>query len=243
MRYLLGAAIALAAALWLSPRTLRAQPAEARTAALADPALAAVRAELATVLADLARDGLPEELVIRKVREGLAKRVAPERILVAARGTAINIRLIARVNRKHLPPRDAFGRAMIRAAVGAHQAGVPLAAVDKIVKAVAPRGPVTTVTALRTATDLVTAGYPSGRSVELVLLVAARDRADDELPRAVAVLEAAHRARGESRADTLDRVARAVGDGRDLAAAAAELAGGRGGAHTTKPGAGAGRLD
>ena len=97
-----------------------------------------VRAELQRIVDDLAREGLPVGLVVRKMREGEAKRVAAERVLAATRGVAADLRLADRIVRKH-DSRPARRAQLVEAAVAAHRAGVPLADIDRVVGAAAAR--------------------------------------------------------------------------------------------------------
>jgi len=185
-------------------------------------ALRPVRGELEQLVGDLARDGLPVELVVRKVREGEAKKIAPSRVLAAARGVAADVRLANRIVRKYYsrPKRRAQ---LIHAAVAAHRAGVPLAGIDRIVGTAARVEPTVSEPALYAASDLVGRGYGADRSVDLVVALVAGERRADELPRVLAVVEAARASTRRSRAATLDEVIGAVEAGADLGGRGAAL--------------------
>ena len=186
-------------------------------------ALRPVRAEIEQLVEELARDGLPVELVVRKVREGQAKGVAAARVLAAARAVAADVRLADRVVRKHFS-RPGRRAQMIRAAVAAHRAGVSLADIDRVVAAAAAVGAELTEPALYAAADLAGRGYRPGRSTDLVVALLGRPQGAAELPRALAAVEAARAGGAESRPAALDAVLEAVEAGATLAV----VPGGRG---------------
>jgi len=161
---------ALAGATWLLLAGARVTAAHAADAAGLpdDPRLASVRAPLEEILARAAKDGLPADLIASKVREGLAKGVAPEAIRGAAERLAGSLDGAARFLRTQgRPPTATAGGAapsplLIRAVAEANLAGVeaegllPLVA-SKDNDAVVAR-------AIEVVTDLTMRGYPSRRS-------------------------------------------------------------------------------
>lgn len=175
-----------------------------------------VRTELEQVVDELTRDGLPVELVVHKVREGEAKGIGPVRVLAAARGVAADVRLADRIVRKYYsrPKRRAQ---IIHAAVAAHRAGVPLSGVDRIMGAAARVEPAVSEAALYAAADLSGRGYEAGRAVELVVALTQRAQRSEELPRALAVVEAVRGGTDVPRGTALDAVVVAVEAGADLA--------------------------
>jgi len=180
-----------------------------------DSALRPVRAELEEVVSELARDGLPTAMVIRKVREGVAKQIPAARVLAAARGVAAEVRLADRIVRKYYSRPGRRGQ-LIRAAVAAHRAGVPLAGIDRIVGAAAQVDPAVSEAALFAAADLAGRGYEADRTVRLVVELVGREQRAAELPRVLAVVEAARVTAGLSEGAALDAVTAAVEAGDEL---------------------------
>lgn len=177
--------------------------------------LEAAGSELRDVVAQLRRDGLPSLLVVRKVQEGSAKGIAAERVLAAARGVASDLRLIAKIARKrHVRP-DARRR-VISAGVVAHRAGIPLISIDALVGAAPREAPELLVMALHAAADLGGRGYPRDATANLVLQLLRGDRSEQELPRALAVVESVRKASGEAPERAISKVASGVENGQDL---------------------------
>jgi hypothetical protein len=203
---------ALAGATWLllaAPRLASAQAAGA-PALPADPRLTSVRAPLEEILARAAKDGLPADLIASKVREGLAKGVAPEAIRGAAERLAGSLDGAARFLRTQRGPQAATAGAaapsplLIRAVAEANLAGVeaegllPLVA-SKDSDAVVAR-------AIEVVTDLTMRGYPSRRSGVVVRDIADRDARS--LGRVVAGVESIRAEQTVSRADALEVLGR-----------------------------------
>ena len=141
--------------------------------------------------------------------------MAPERVLAAARGIAAEVRLADRVVRKYYSRPGRRGQ-LIRAVVAAHRAGVPLAAIDDIVGAAARVDPSVSEAALFAASDLAGRGYASDRTARLVVELIGREQRAAELPRVLAVVEAARVTAGLGPEGALDAVAAAVEAGQGL---------------------------
>lgn len=110
---------------------------------VADPGIASVRAELETALARARAKGLPEEWLVDKVAEGLAKRVPPPRIVPAVNALLSRIetadRVLAAIGTKGAgkpPERDS----LLRATVDALAVGAPEQALVGLGRAVAAGG-------------------------------------------------------------------------------------------------------
>ena len=211
---------------WLVMLGLCAPPARAVTAAGAAPVLPAdarlapVRASLETLMARASSEGLPAELIASKVREGLAKGVAPEAIRVAAERLAQSLGNAARFVRAHRAPAPpspsppaAPAAALIQVVADAELAGVEA---DSLIPLVASGESDAVVTrAIAVVTDLSMRGYPARRSGALVKEIADRDAR--ALGRVVAGVEAIRVEQTVSRADALETL------GRNLATGGASL--------------------
>jgi hypothetical protein len=142
-----------------------------------DGRLAPVRARLEQVVQRAEAGGLPTDMIVSKVREGLAKGVDPSRIEAAVLRLADNLEAAQRyvaARRPGQPPAP-----LVRAVAEARQAGVSLAAVDPFIKGQKPE----MQRAVEVVTDLSLRGYPSERAVLVVQNVLARDaRALERLP-------------------------------------------------------------
>src|SRR5205814_1081249 len=93
--------------------------------------LAPVRSSLEKIVDQAARDGLPAELIVSKVREGLAKGVAAESIRLAAERLAQSLGgadQFLKVHRK-----NSTSASLIRAVAEANISGVDLDALDPVV--------------------------------------------------------------------------------------------------------------
>ena len=204
---------ALAGATWFLLAGLRlasAHAAEAVPPLPADPRLASVRAPLEEILARAAKDGLPTDLIASKVREGLAKGVAPEAIRGAAERLAGSLDGAARFLRAQRGPGSATPAApapsplLIRAVAEANLAGVEAEGVQPLVASVDSDAVV--ARAIEVVTDLTMRGYPSRRSGAVVRDIADRD--PRSLGRVVAGVESIRAEQTVSRADALEALVR-----------------------------------
>ncbi len=168
----------------------------------ADPRLAPVRVDLEKTVASATRDGLPAEMIVSKVREGLAKGVAPEVIRDVAARLAQNLAASAtmlRAQRAGSP-----SPSLVRVVAEARLAGVEPEALAPIAAAHGPDAVV--ARAVEVVTDLTVRGYPGRPSASLVREIADRDAAS--LGRVVAGLESIRTEQTVSRADALEALGR-----------------------------------
>jgi len=175
-------------------------------AAVDDARLGASAAAVHATLDRAGKAGLPADLLADKVREGLAKGVAPARIAAVVAGLA-----------------DALGRAraeaqplvggapppgLLKAIVEAHAAGAGASDVATILRAGGRER------AVEVLTDLLQRGYPVGVAARTVAAVAAHKAA--ALDRVVGEAERLRAVDGASPADALDALARANAQGLGL---------------------------
>jgi hypothetical protein len=168
----------------------------------ADPRLAPVRADLEKTVATAARDGLPAEMILSKVREGLAKGVAPEVIRDVAGRLAQNLGASAtllRAQRAGTP-----SPSLVRVVAEARMAGVEAESIAPLAASHEPDAVV--ARAVEVVTDLTVRGYPSRPSASLVRDIAERDAA--ALGRVVVGLESIRTEQTVSRADALEALGR-----------------------------------
>jgi hypothetical protein len=161
-----------------------------------------VRPALEQLIARAEQAGVPSELIVSKVREGLAKGVAPETIRAVAERLAHDLgdaTQVLRVNRKG----DA-SPGLVRALAEARAAGVEVSVLVPLVEAHVSDALL--VRALEAVTDLGVRGYPGPRAALVVQRVVERD--PEAVGRVVAGVESIRRAQTISRADSLDALAR-----------------------------------
>jgi hypothetical protein len=164
-------AIALAAA----PLAAQQRPDVARLAERLDPATAAL---VTRVVDSAAASGLPAGPLVNKALEGASKGAAADRILVAVRTLAVDLR----------SARAALGagatEAELVAGVGALRAG---AEGDVLARVKRARGQNSALLPLAVLTDLVAQGIPVDRAATVILALAEQRAADAQyrtLPRA-----------------------------------------------------------
>ena len=168
----------------------------------ADPRLAPVRADLERTVATAARDGLPADMILSKVREGLAKGVAPEVIRDVAGRLAQNLSTSAKLLRAQRAGTPS--PALVRVVAEARMAGVEAESISPLAAAREPDAVV--ARAVEVVTDLTVRGYPSRPSASLVREITDRDATS--LGRVVAGLEAIRTEQTVSRADALEALGR-----------------------------------
>jgi hypothetical protein len=176
-----------------------------------DPRLATTRAQLQTIVDAAAEAQLPPTLLVDKIREGLAKGVAPERIVVAVRslGAALATARAEAVPHFATPP-----AAMLKAIVDAHALGAKPAEVDSLLKVSVPRGAAPATRAIEVLADLAQRQYPPALAARAISeIVARRPAALAELP---ARADALAQASGVTRAEVLDALGRAAAQGLGL---------------------------
>ena len=206
-----------------------------------DPRLQSVRPRLEQLVNKTADDQLPADLLVSKVREGLAKGVPAERIEAATQRLAEGL-VAARqfVTARHpevSPPVE-----LVRALAEARLAGVDLAAADPIVRGSRPTAD--TARAVAVLTDLSLRGYPTGRASDLLEQVFSREPA--AVGRVSATLEVLRREHALTHVESVDALTRGLEGGASLATASnralSEARNGRGqGKH--KPGRDTGGQD
>jgi hypothetical protein len=137
----------------------------------ADGRLAAVKPALERQLARARAAGLPTDVVVAKVREGLAKNVAPDRIQSAVE------RLVTGLEEARAFAAERTGRApshaLVAALAKARLGGVDLAASSLVLKDV--KDDATAARAVSVLTDLASRGYPTERAAFVVRDVGARE--------------------------------------------------------------------
>lgn len=163
-----------------------------------------VRPALEQTLDQAARDGLPAELIVTKVREGLAKGVSPQAIRAAAERLARSLGDADRFLRAHR--KTASSPALVRAVAEARTSGVDLEVATPVVTSDAAEP--TVVRAVEVLTDLALRGYPTGRAALVVKEVAERD--PTSVARLVAGLESIRVNQTVSRVDALETLGRNI---------------------------------
>jgi hypothetical protein len=161
-----------------------------------------VRPALEQLIARAEQAGVPSELIVSKVREGLAKGIPPETIRAVAERLARDLgdaTQVLRVNRKA----DA-SPGLVRALAEARAAGVEAAVLLPLVEARVSDALV--VRALETVTELSVRGYPGPRAAFVIQRVVEHD--PEAVGRVVAGVESIRRAQTISRADSLGALAR-----------------------------------
>jgi hypothetical protein len=195
-----------------------------------DARLDPVRARLEALVSGAARDGLPAEVLVSKVREGLAKGVPADRIETATSRLADSLKAAQGFVRERRPGTPTAVD-LVRALAEARLAGVELQAVDPMVRG--RQSGTETARAVEVLTDLTLRGYPTSRAAGLVQDLLARDAA--ALARLPATLDVLRREQALTHAETVDALARNLrgngnldGAARGAAAEAHAKAGGRG---------------
>jgi hypothetical protein len=188
--------IALAATLSLTAAA--AEP----TSLPADVRLDPVRQNVQQLVDRATAAGLPAEMIVSKVREGLAKGVDARRIEVAAGRLAEGLQsahsYLAERRRGPIPGK------LVRAVAEARLAGVDLAAVDALVRNDRPEAPAER--AVEVVTDLSLRGYPTDRAAAVVKQVVARDgRSLDRLPGTLETIRQEYALTQTEAADALSR--------------------------------------
>lgn len=169
------------------------------------PQLAPVRDRLAATLDRAAASGLPVEALAGKIREGLAKRAAPEAIRIAVERLAAHLgeaqAFVA--GRRRGPP----SRELVRSLAAARGAGMDFGAADALVRGTAAASAV--ARAVDVLADLRVRGYPVDRAVALVARVLESDPAG--LARVASGLETLRGSDGLTRVEALDALTRSLG--------------------------------
>jgi hypothetical protein len=180
-----------------------------------DARLDPVRARLEAVVSGAAQDGLPAEVLVSKVREGLAKGVPADRIETAAIRLAESLKSAQAFARERRPGNQAPVE-LVRALAEARLAGVELGALEPMVRG--GRSGAETARAVEVLTDLTLRGYPTPRAASLVHNVLGRDAGS--LARLPAALDVLRREQALTHAETVDALARNLRGTGNLDAAA-----------------------
>ena len=182
---------------------LAATTAWADRPAIDEARLGASAGAVRAVVDHAAQAGLPEQLLVDKVREGLAKGVAPARIVVVVRGLEEGLsraRTEAQPFAGSAPPAG-----LLKAIVEAHAAGAGAADVTALLRAGGRER------AMQVLTDLLQRGYPAAGAARTV--AGARS---DALGRLVGEAERLRAVDGASPSEALDAIARANAQGLGL---------------------------
>lgn len=186
----------------------------------ADPRLAPVRARMDEMVAHAEKAGLPSEIIVSKVREGLAKGVDPQRIAVAAQRLVDNL-TEARAFVAERRGSGAPAPELVRAVAEARMAGIAAGAHDAIVREARSSGD--SARAVEVLTDLSLRGYPVDRATQMVRDVLKGDPAG--VPRLPAALETIRQEQALTQVESMDALTQGmVKGGGSLKAAAAQAA-------------------
>jgi hypothetical protein len=189
--------------LWLG---LLAQPrlGEAAEALPQSDRLTAVQPELQRLVDDAAREGLPANLLVGKVREGLAKGASADLIVSAVTRLARNLSEANQFLRAQR--RRGASAALIQALADARAGGVGWDAALPLVRANTEEARL--VRGLEVLAELVMRGYPERPAGQVIHDVLERD--PNAVGHLVAGLESIRRAQTVSRADALDDLGRSM---------------------------------
>jgi hypothetical protein len=186
----------------------------------ADPRLAPVRARVDQLVTHAEQAGLPAEIIVSKVREGLAKGVDPQRIAVAAERLVDNL-TEARAFVAERRGQGAAAPELVRAVAEARMAGIAAGANDAIVREARSSGD--GARAVEVLTDLSLRGYPVDRATQMVRDVLKGDAA--AVPRLPATLETIRQEQALTQVESMDALTRGMAKGGgSLKAAAAQAA-------------------
>jgi len=163
--------------------------------------LGAEAAPLRMLVDRAAESGLPADLLVSKIREGLAKNVEPSQIRGATQrlGEALSLARSFIGERRSGPP----ARELLRAVAEAQLAGCRLAELDRLLRTPSAPGP--TARAIEVLVDLVLRGYPSAPAARVVSAVLARE--PEALGRLPAILEQLRQEQALSQRDVVAMLA------------------------------------
>jgi hypothetical protein len=194
--------------------------ASAETALPTDPRLDPVHARMNDVVARAEQAGLPTEIIVSKVREGLAKGIDPERIATAVDRLTSSL-TEARAFVVQRRQQGATSVQLVRAVAEARMAGVELAANEAIVRS--GHTPDVSARAVEVLMDLSLRGYPVDRASRVVMDVLTRD--PGAVPRLPATLETIRHEQALTQGESVDALSRGmVQSGGSLRKAAAQAA-------------------
>jgi hypothetical protein len=165
-----------------------------------DARLAPVRAQLDQLLSAAAHDGVPESILIDKLREGLAKNVPPARLVEVVRGYESRLAEAVTLAGPSAP-------SLLKALAEARAAGVEARELSPLLAASGDASRRTR--ALDVLTDLAQRGFPAAQAARTVTSVLRSD------PQKVDRIAAAAQSLSErvGRAQALEAIAQAAGKG------------------------------
>jgi hypothetical protein len=166
-----------------------------------DPRLEPVRAELTQVLDQTTQAGLPADVLVAKVQEGLAKNVPLPRLVAVVRTLASDL-AAARTFAQPLVAKPQ--PALLRALVDAKAAGVQWKDTTVLLRASGD----SSIKALQVLTDLAARGYPSTHAAAIVAVVLKRD--PQSLSMLTVDLDRVRRSHGLTQAEALDDLGSAL---------------------------------
>ncbi|MCU1279126.1 MAG: hypothetical protein JWM53_2672 [bacterium] len=179
-----------------------ASAARADAPSIDDARLGPSASELHAAIDGAARAGLPQDLLIDKVREGLAKGVAPARIVAVVRGLSDSL---GRARSEAQPFAGAAPSAsLLKAIVEAHAAGAGPSDVAVVLRGGGRER------AIQVLTDLVQRGYPASAASRAVAALQGRTNALNQL---AGQAERLRNVDGASPAEALDATVRANAQG------------------------------
>jgi hypothetical protein len=133
-----------------------------------------VRPALEQTVGRAASDGLPSDLIVSKVREGLAKGIAPEAIRATAERLASDLAEAARFLRAHR--HGSFSPALVRALAEARAAAIDLESLAPLCESEVPNAAL--IRAVEVLTDLALRGAPGARAASVVKAAVERSPSD-----------------------------------------------------------------
>jgi len=169
--------------------------------------LSPVRAALESVIAQADSGDLPADVLVTKVREGLAKGIPAEKILAAVRSLAEGLGKADRLVRAS--GRGKGSAALLRTMAEGEAAGVDLELTRTMTQSNASESHL--VRAVDALTELTLRGYPRRQTAEVVKQVLLSDPM--AVPRVVAGLEELRTTAGLSRIDAVDTLGRSLSGG------------------------------
>jgi hypothetical protein len=179
-----------------------------RPAAVDDPRLGGSTADVRAVVDRAAANGLPTDLLVDKVREGLAKGVPPARIALVVRGLADSL---GRARTEAQSAKVAAPSAgLLKAIVEAHAAGVGASDVATVLRSSGRA----LERAVQVLTDLAQRGYPVSVAARTVSEISGRGK--NALDHLVGEAERLRAIDAATPGDALDALARADAQGLGL---------------------------
>jgi hypothetical protein len=166
--------------------------------------LAPVRADLEKTVAEASRDGLPSQLIVSKIREGVAKGVPADAIRSAADRLAHGLGDADKFLKAH--PKRPPTECMMRVLAEARTAGVELEITAPMLESEASG--INLARAIEVLTDLTLRGYSDRRAAAVVKEVLDRD--PQSVGKVASGVEAIRLGQTLSRADALETLRRNI---------------------------------